>query len=68
MYAMKYMNGHSSEKTNFVKEILDNGNCGLFFEIGNESKFAEQIIKILNDKELQNKFKERAQKRKGEKE
>ncbi len=46
-----------------VKEILDNGNCGLFFEIGNESKFAEQIIKILNDKELQNKFKESMKKR-----
>ena len=41
-----------------VKEILDNGNCGLFFEVGNETEFAEQMIKILNDEELQNKFKE----------
>ena len=41
-----------------VEEILDNGNCGLFFEIGNESEFAEQIIKILNDKKLQIKFKD----------
>ena len=41
-----------------VKEILDNGNCGLFFEVGNETEFAEQMIKILSDEELQNKFKE----------
>ena len=43
---------------NNIKEILDNGNCGLFFEVGNETEFAEQMIKILNDEELQNKFKE----------
>ena len=41
-----------------VKEILENENCGLFFEVGNDVEFSKQIMKILSDQQLQNKFKE----------
>ena len=40
-----------------VKEILDNENCGLFFEVGNDVEFSKKIMRILTDQELQNKFK-----------
>jgi glycosyltransferase involved in cell wall biosynthesis len=33
------------------REILQNGECGLLFEIGNENEFSEKIFMILTDKD-----------------